>query len=87
MGLLSLRYGQRAEAFTGRLRSATSSCENGRTVKLFKERGSNDRLVGRDVTRSGSYRLEKRRANGRYYTRSVAERRCNSERSGTIRLQ
>jgi hypothetical protein len=56
------------EAFVGQVASTDNRCRNGRLVKLFRETGRRDRLIGRDRgSPTGQWIIEKNIPNARYY--------------------
>lgn len=80
--------------FKGRVRAGKSVCKKKRKVVLKKVKKGRDRTVGRDKTnRRGVYKIFKRRAKGRYYTkmkhREVAKNgniiNCTKARSKTVK--
>ncbi len=53
-------YSGSPDAFLGQVASNNDQCRSGRLVKLYRERGSRDRLIGRDRAGStGQWEIER----------------------------
>jgi hypothetical protein len=94
---LTIRWNEERTLFKGRLTSDNPECIALRLVRVFKvRRGEKDKVVGVDLTNAnGRWRVDKKRANGRYYARARASDiggyygagdTCGKARSGTIEV-
>jgi hypothetical protein len=69
------------DAFLGQIGSNNNRCRAGRIVKVFKERGRRDRLIGRDrASSTGLWEIEKNVGRARYYA-LVPKKRINGGRN------
>ncbi|MEK6278549.1 MAG: hypothetical protein AABM29_11120 [Actinomycetota bacterium] len=62
-------------AFHGKLHSPNGFCEDGRRVKLFKQRFGEDKMLGKDRTADNGHwkvAVEKNLSSGVYYAKAPA---------------
>lgn len=74
-------------AYHGTLQSAKSSCESGRTVRLYREKAGADKLLGSDTSSpkgKWSIPIGKRLISGAYYAKAVASGSCKGGKSKVI---
>ena len=58
------------DAFLGQIASNNDRCRSGRLVKVFRERGRRDRLIGRDrASGTGQWKVERDVPTARYYAK------------------
>lgn len=81
--IVSLKF----PAFHGKLKSDTSACATGRTVKLFREKSGPDKLLGTDKSNAKakwSIPIGKRLTSGSYYAKAPAKGRCKPAKSKVL---
>lgn len=85
-GLLTIQYAQ--GAFTGRVRSVSSSCVSSRAIKVIKVvKNAPDPVVGSATTSAaGTYRLPKAGAHGRYYATGQPRGVCATDMSRLLAI-
>ena len=91
----SFGFAANPDAFYGQVNSDANQCRRGRLVKVFRELGRRDRLIGRArASSSGQWMISRSSvASGRYYlkiprvTFGVGDRHvCRAYKSSTLRF-
>lgn len=76
-------------AFHGTLKSGTSACAVGRTVKLYREKSGPDKLLGTDTSNAKtkwSIPIGKRLTSGSYYAKAPAKGSCKPAKSKVLSI-
>jgi hypothetical protein len=76
-------------AFHGTLKSSKSACAADRTVKLFREKSGQDKLLGTDRSNANtkwSIPLGKKLISGSYYAKAPAKGSCKPAKSKVLSI-
>lgn len=88
-------YSGNPDAFVGQVSSNNNTCRNHRNVKVFRERGRHDRMVGRDrATSTGQWAINLENVRlARYYAKVPRKRfgpgqrhTCRAYKSSTLKF-